>query len=83
MSWDSRGRSEPYTTAGIRRVPCIRCHAPAVHQWQVCADGSRYRPLCLDCDIALNRLVLTWARDPAADEKVRAYEARQRSEMTA
>lgn len=55
MTWAARPRREPYTAAGIKRVRCVRCEAPAVHQWQVCADLNRYRALCLDCDIALNR----------------------------
>lgn len=79
MSWLSRPRAEPYTAAGIARVGCVRCAKPAVHQWQVCADGNRYRALCLDCDIALNKLVLTWARDPKAAEKVAAYAAKARA----
>ena len=78
MSWLSRPRTEPYTAQGITRVSCVRCSAPAVHQWQVCADNNRYRALCLDCDIALNRLVLDWANDPMASQKIEAYELDQR-----
>ncbi len=79
MSWLSKARSEPYTAIGVRRVGCVRCGSQAVLQWQVCADHNRYRALCLDCDIALNRLVLAWAGDPNAAEKVAAYEAEQRA----
>lgn len=79
MTWPTSNRTEPYTALGIKRLRCVRCDARAVHQWQVCADGNVYRPLCLDCDIELNRLVLTWAGDPSASEKVAAYEAKQRS----
>ena len=79
MSWSARGRTEPYTAAGIRRVGCVRCGAPAVHQWQVCADRNLFRAFCLDCDIALNRLVLDWANDPNAAEKVATYESEQRA----
>lgn len=80
MSWLTTPRTQPYTTAGIRRVKCVRCAAPAVHQWQVCADGNHYRALCLDCDIALNAMVLAWANDPKASSKMVAYEARARAE---
>lgn len=73
MSWDTR-RREPYTSAGITRLKCIRCGAPAVHQWQICSDGNNYRPLCLPCDLALNRLVLDWFGHPRADELAAAYE---------
>lgn len=74
--WLSVGRTEPYTAIGIRRVPCVRCGDPAEHQWQVCADGNRYRALCLTCDIALNELVLIWANDPNAQTKIAAYKAK-------
>jgi hypothetical protein len=77
-NWKPIGRREPYTSAGILRVPCVRCGARALHQWNVCADGNRYRALCLDCDIALNKLVLEWANCPDAVAKVAAYEAEQR-----
>lgn len=79
MTWLSRPRHEPYTDVGIRRCKCVRCGAPSVHQWNVCADGNAYRALCLDCDIALNLLVLKWANDPNAEIKVAAYEHKQRS----
>lgn len=78
MSWTSAGRAKPYTDAGIRRVPCVRCGEPAAQQWQVCADAGRFRAVCLGCDVALNRLVLKWAGDPSAEAKVAAYEARVR-----
>lgn len=71
------GRRQPYTAIGIERLPCFRCGAPAFHQWQICADGRLFRPLCLACDIALNRLVLEWMGDPAAKEKADAYEEQQ------
>lgn len=73
MTHRRHGRRQPYTAAGIRRVPCYRCGQPAAHQWQACADGRLYRPLCLECDIALNLLVLTWMGDPDAEAKVAEY----------
>jgi hypothetical protein len=75
----SRPRREPYTQAGIRRCRCSRCGAPAVHQWSACADGNNFRPLCLDCDIALNELVLAWMGDPNAAAKVARYAQEQRA----
>jgi hypothetical protein len=65
VTWSAR-RPEPYTEIGIRRLKCIRCGAPARFQWQICSDGNNYRPLCADCDIALNQLVLDWMRHPKA-----------------
>lgn len=65
MSWLTK-RTEPYTAKGIRRLACIRCGEPAVHQWQICSDGNNFRPICLPCDIALNELVLQWFEHPNA-----------------
>lgn len=72
MSWLTK-RPEPYTEKGIQRLRCIRCGAPAVHQWQVCSDGNNWRPLCLPCDIALNELVLKWFGHPRAAELHEKY----------
>lgn len=60
MTWKKHGRKKPYTVIGIERLPCFRCGNPAYHQWQICADGNLYRPVCLDCDIELNEMVLFW-----------------------
>lgn len=59
-------RTKPYTTAGIKRVPCFRCAEPSVHQWQICADKRQYRGLCARCDIALNETVLKFMRLPTS-----------------
>lgn len=79
--WAS-GRREPYTERGITRKACVRCGTPALFQWQVCADNRLFRPLCLDCDIALNRLVLRWARDPDWRMKCKKYEKQKRAEYS-
>ncbi len=71
--WRTR-RKQPYTAEGIKRLRCIRCAQPARFQWQVCADGNNFRPLCLACDVALNLMVLKWAGDPDASRKVAAYQ---------
>ena len=74
------GRKEPYTDIGVRRLPCVRCEQPARLQWNACADDNLWRPLCLDCDVALNRLVLRWMNDHEADAKADKYESEKRSE---
>lgn len=51
-------RKKPYTETGIRRLKCFRCGARAQFQWSICADLNQYRPICLECDVALNELVL-------------------------
>jgi hypothetical protein len=71
-----KSRRKPYTAIGIRRLKCFRCGARAEFQWQVCADGNQYRPLCRDCDVGLNALVLRWMRHPEAERLTAAYIAR-------
>jgi hypothetical protein len=51
------GRRKPYTAEGIKRVPCIRCGKPSLHQFQICALGRVWTPLCLGCDVTLNLIV--------------------------
>lgn len=70
------GRRKPYTEIGIGRVPCARCGAPSVHQWQCCAIDNRWLPLCLECDIGLNRAALEFVGEPAIDALMARYEAR-------
>lgn len=66
-------RRTPYTDAGIRRVPCAKCGEPSQCQWQICADKRVFRGLCVECDVALNALVLSWVGDPDASKKIAAY----------
>lgn len=73
-TWATR-RKTPYTVIGIRRLRCIRCGAPALYQWNACSDGN-FRPICLDCDVELNKLVMKWFRHPDATALSVAYAAR-------
>lgn len=73
MSHKRHGRSDPYTSAGIGRLPCVRCGDKAVFQWNACSDGNLWRPLCGKCDVGINELVLKYMRDPEAVKKVAAY----------
>lgn len=79
MTQIRHGRKEPYTETGIRRLPCARCSAPSRFQWSACSDGNLWRPLCLDCDIDLNRLVLFWMNDPEAEQKTARYAQQKRA----
>lgn len=55
------GRRKPYTAEGIKRVPCFRHpKRKALHQWNCCANGNRWIPICLECDVALNAAALRW-----------------------
>ena len=74
MSAWSKRRRKPYTASGIRRLRCIRCgDRPAVHQWQICADGNHYRPLCIECDVRLNAMVLRFMNHPRPGPLMSAY----------
>lgn len=52
----------PYTTLGIRRVPCARCGKTGRFQWQSCALDNRWHAVCGDCDVLLNKMVLLFFR---------------------
>lgn len=67
-------RKIPYTERGIKRKKCIRCENQAIHQWQICADGNNYRPICIQCDIELNKLVLDFMKHPKKEELSKDYE---------
>jgi len=69
------GRQKPYTEIGIRRLKCVRCGKPALHQWKACADGP-WRPICRECDISLNRIALMFMfpdDSDGNDNKIKRY----------
>lgn len=68
------GRRKPYSSTGIKRIPCARCGKPSDSQWQVCANGNRYQGLCVPCDVKMNALVLKWMKHPHAEELTEIYE---------
>lgn len=73
----ARGRP-PYSSDGIARLMCSRagCDRKAYATWGACADDNVQRPLCAECDVEVNRIVLDWMGDPAAAAKMAVYEAR-------
>jgi hypothetical protein len=81
-TWPEHGRRKPYTQTGIRRLPCFRCGAPASQQWNICSDGNLYRPICLECDIQLNALVLHFMGFEHWRIAVKMAEYRRRMEET-
>jgi hypothetical protein len=70
------GRRKPYTLIGIRRKPCSRCGRPSVAQWQACANGRRFVPLCTLCDVKLNQVILDFMRLPGRSRLMLAYKRR-------
>lgn len=75
-------RTTPYTDSGVKRMSCARCGDKASAQWNVCADKGKFRPICTDCDIELNALVLDWFGHPMKDELMNAYATDQLSNRT-
>lgn len=69
-------RRKPYTVIGISRCKCFRCGAKAMYQWQICADGNVYRPVCLKCDVELNEVVLKFMGFPDWEAKMESYKGR-------
>ena len=69
-------RKKPYTVIGIKRLKCIRCGAKAHFQWQICADHNQYRPICKQCDIELNELVLEFMGFENRKEMMEEYKKR-------
>ena len=69
-------RKKPYSAAGIKRMKCFRCGRQATQQWQICADGNQYRPLCTECDIELNEMVLRFMGFDNVDELMQEYRRR-------
>jgi hypothetical protein len=77
-----RGRLKPYSAIGIARVPCCRCGAPANQQWQACANGRRYLPVCIECDIAINRMALEFMGFDRVDERIAMYAENLRGSLS-
>jgi len=67
------GRREPYTDIGIKRLPCCRCGQKARYQWSICSDDNLWRPLCIECDIAMNKMVLEFIGFNDSKDKIKQY----------
>lgn len=66
-------RLRPYTEIGVKRLKCFRCDNRAAQQWQICADGNEYRPICSQCDVELNELVMKFMKMTDVHEKIQRY----------
>lgn len=74
----SKGRKILYTEKGILRMKCSRygCNHQAKYQWRICADNELWKPICFECDIKLNGVVLKFMNDPQFSLKIKRYKAR-------
>ena len=67
-------RRKPYTTTGVKRIPCVRgCGRRGHASWNICADGGVYRAVCKQCDVELNELVMRWAFGDTREDDLRKY----------
>ena len=57
-----KGRRTPYTRRGLGRKECARCGKKARYQWGCCANKSLCVPVCENCDILLNKMLLQFLR---------------------
>lgn len=74
-------RHKAYTAAGLKRVCCVKCGAKASEQWSIKACAMKrvlvWRPLCAECDIQLNELVLEFLAIPNFQEAIAEYRKQQ------
>lgn len=66
-------RKHPYTETGIKRLKCLRCGEQASSQWNICSLDGAYFPICRECDIKLNKLVLKFMRFQDWKDKIERY----------
>lgn len=73
------GTKKPRTTKQMFDARCMvpGCGNPAVHQWSSCANGNRYVAVCLNCDWAVNELLLAFMRIPHRASLMAAYRRRK------
>jgi hypothetical protein len=70
MCQPANGRKTPYTERGIRQMCCIRCEQQAKYQWNICSLDNLWFPICVSCDIELNREVLKFMGVPARERRL-------------
>lgn len=66
-------RYRAYPQAELEKMKCFRCGKKAKFQWNACADGNVWRPLCAACDVALNVIVVSWLYPKDWVTKIKAY----------
>ena len=69
--------NKAYTKTQLKDMPCERCGTkPSTQQWSICADDNKWRPLCDECDVDLNALILLWFGFKNYAAKMRKYAKR-------
>ncbi len=70
------GKTESYSVEEIMKAECFRCgKSPCYAQWNICSDGNVNRPICFNCDMELNEMVLRFMRfsEYNIDEMINKY----------
>ena len=65
--------ARPIPLSKLYKSECYVCGDPARFQWNACADGNVWRPLCKACDVAINISVLQVLYPVEWLAKVKAY----------
>ncbi len=59
------GRVKPYSGVEIQFLSCFRCKVrQSEQQWSICANGNRQLPICNECDVELNEMVMKFTNFP-------------------
>ena len=66
-------KSEPIPLDQLWDIPCVHCGANSQCQWVVCANGPDFIPMCIDCDIALNHLILSFLKFENCEDLMKQY----------
>lgn len=66
-------RTKSYSLRELYKQKCFCCGKPARFQWNACADGNIWRPLCPECDVRINISVLQVLYPRGWKGRVRAY----------
>lgn len=51
---------------------CVKCGQPEYARWHFCSHGPE-EPVCIDCDIELNKLALKFRFPRTWEKKLHAY----------
>ena len=49
------------------------CNNRAKFQWTICGDNNCFRPICEQCDIELNEMVLKWMGFESVEPMMKRY----------
>lgn len=71
----SKGRKLPYTEKGITRMQCAitACNNQAYYQWKICSNNNLFTPICVDCDIMINKIFLKLIAGKNFDKLINKY----------